>query len=136
MIKFLTKCSFFLYGYFTINFAFVIADTHCFDLNYLDNNLFESFLYFLLSSNFSSWSCWRCFRLHHLHSFVFLNFLLFLIVFLFLSWYNVHGIMLVSWRFLFMLLFPFWSHSLSYLVRCSIGSWVTKQTAHNRMLII
>ena len=37
MINFLTKCSFFLYGYSTIHFAFLIADTHCFDLNYLDN---------------------------------------------------------------------------------------------------
>ena len=48
----------------------------------------------------------------------------------------IHGIMLVSWRFLSMLLFPFWSHSLSYLVRCSISSWVSKQTAHNCMPII
>ena len=136
MIKFLTKCSLFLYGYFTINFAFVIADRHWFDLNYLDNNLFESFLYFLLSSNFSSWSCWRCFRLQSFAQFRFFEIFVIPYCAPVLVIVLIRGIMLVSWRFLFMLLFPFWSHSLSYLVRCSIGSWVTKQTAHNRMLII
>ena len=43
MINFLTKCSFFLYGYSTIHFAFLIADTHCFDLNYLDNIFLKVF---------------------------------------------------------------------------------------------
>ena len=136
MIKFLTKCSLFLYGYFTINFAFVIADTHCFDLNYLDNNLFESFLYFLLSSNFSSCSCWRCFRLQSFAQFRFFEIFVIPYCAPVLVIVLIRGIMLVSWRFLFMILFLFWSHSLSYLVSCSISRWVSKQTAHNRMPII
>ena len=130
MINFLTKCSFFLYGYSTIHFAFLIADTHCFDLNYLDNiflNVFcisyrrQIFFLVLLTLFSTTIICTVCFFLK-----------IFVVPYCFhssYSWYNV-GFVKVS-----MLLFLFWSHSVGYLVCCSI-SWVSKETAHDRMPII
>ena len=97
---------------------------------------FERFLYFLSSSNFFLGLVDVVFDYNHLHSLFFWEIFVIPYCAPVLVIVLIRGIMLVSWRFLFMLLFPFWSHSLSYLVSCSISRWVSKQTAHNRMPII
>ena len=119
---------FFWYGYFTLNFAFLIANIHTVSTSIISTIFIFKviFWYFLLSSNFFSCSCGRCFRLQSFAQFVFVleNFCYSLLCSCSChssySWYNV-GFVKVSIHASFSFLK---SLSYSYLVRCSI-SWVT-----------